>query len=106
MGAAPDYDDRYLAGVRLFNAGEYFDAHEVWEDLWRDCPSADRRFYQSFIQAAGAPYHLGRGNPPRAVRAVPPPRPGIAPYRPPSPPPGADALCRGGLGVGPAARGE
>ena len=25
----------YVEGIRLFNAGEYFEAHEVWEDLAR-----------------------------------------------------------------------
>ena len=37
-GAPPmsDYDPRYLAGVLLFNAGDYFEAHEVWEDLWAE----------------------------------------------------------------------
>jgi predicted metal-dependent hydrolase len=34
----------------------------VWEDFWHDCPSADRRFYQSLIQAAVAIYHWERGN--------------------------------------------
>ena len=36
-------DPRYLRGVELFNRGDYFDAHEVWEELWLDSPSADRR---------------------------------------------------------------
>src|SRR5437868_2603269 len=62
MSAAPDYDLRYLAGVVLFNRRDYFSAHEVWEDLWRDCASADRRFYQSLIQAAVALYHWSGGN--------------------------------------------
>src|SRR5262245_16678381 len=60
--AAPHYDPRYLAGVVLFNRGDYFEAHEVWEDLWRDCPGEDRRFYQALIQAAVAIYHWGNGN--------------------------------------------
>ena len=34
-------DTRYESGIELFNRGEYFDAHEVWEDLWMDCPAAD-----------------------------------------------------------------
>jgi len=59
---ADGYDDRYLAGIVCFNRGEYFEAHEVWEDLWMDCPSADRRFYQSLIQAAVSLYHWGNGN--------------------------------------------
>ena len=52
----------YRAGIELFNRGEFFEAHEVWEDLWHACASADRRFYQALIQAAVAAYHWGRGN--------------------------------------------
>src|SRR5438445_10580539 len=59
---ADDYDDRYLGGIVAFNRGDYLEAHEVWEALWLDCPAADRRFYQSLIQAAVALYHWGNGN--------------------------------------------
>jgi uncharacterized protein len=57
-----EYDPRYPAGAELFNRGEYFEAHEVWEDLWRDTAGPDRRFYQGLIQAAVAVYHAGNGN--------------------------------------------
>ncbi|HJZ57078.1 MAG TPA: DUF309 domain-containing protein [Gemmataceae bacterium] len=77
-----EYDPRYLAGVRLFNAGEYFEAHEVWEDLWRDCPAADRRFYQSLIQAAVALYHWENGNRPGTVRLFHSGRRYMEAYRP------------------------
>ncbi|MBX9581229.1 MAG: DUF309 domain-containing protein [Gemmataceae bacterium] len=77
-----DYDPRYLAGVVHFNRGEYFDAHEVWEELWGDCPAADRRFYQSLIQAAVALYHWGRNNPAGAARLLLSGRGYMAPYRP------------------------
>ncbi len=56
------YDPRYLAGIVHFNHGDYFEAHEVWEDLWHDCASVDRLFYQSLIQAAVALYHDANGN--------------------------------------------
>ena len=82
MDAADDRDPRYLAGVVLFNRGDYFDAHEVWEGLWLDCPPADRRFYQSLIQAAVALYHWGRGNHPGARRLFHSGRAYMAPYRP------------------------
>jgi hypothetical protein len=56
------YDPRYLAGIVLFNAHEYFEAHEVWEDLWGSCGDRERRFYQSLIQAAVGLHHFGNGN--------------------------------------------
>jgi len=52
----------YLRGVELFNQGEYFDCHEVWEELWIEESGEDRRFYQGLIQAAVALYHLENGN--------------------------------------------
>jgi len=52
----------YLRGIELFNRGEYFDAHEVWEDPWRATRGTERRFYQGLIQAAVALEHCRRGN--------------------------------------------
>ncbi len=59
---AAEYDPRYLAGILFFNRRDFFEAHEVWEDLWGDCSDRDRRFYQALIQAAVALYHYGNGN--------------------------------------------
>ena len=56
------YDPRYLAGVLLFNAQDYFEAHEVWEDLWAESHGEERRFYQGLIQAAVGLCHFGNGN--------------------------------------------
>lgn len=56
------YDPRYLAGIVLFNRGDFFEAHEVWESLWMETPDPDRRFYQGLIQAAVALCHFGNGN--------------------------------------------
>lgn len=58
----PEYDPRYLAGILFFNQRDFFEAHEVWENLWLDCGSTERRFYQALIQAAVALYHFGNGN--------------------------------------------
>ena len=50
-------------GVRAFNEERFFDAHEIWEDLWRaTAEPALRRCYQGLIQAAVALYHLQQGN--------------------------------------------
>lgn len=62
MEHAADYEPRYLAGVVLFNQQDYFEAHEVWEDLWAASNPPERRFYQALIQAAVALLHFGNGN--------------------------------------------
>ena len=49
-------------GTSFFNEGRYYEAHEVWEDLWRLTPLPLRTFYQGLIQAAVGLYHLERGN--------------------------------------------
>jgi predicted metal-dependent hydrolase len=73
---------KYEVGVELFNRGEYFDAHEVWEELWMDCPAAERRFVQALIQAAVAVYHFGRDNYTGAARLFHSGRRYMEPYRP------------------------
>jgi predicted metal-dependent hydrolase len=62
MTELAEYDPRYLAGIVEFNRGDYFEAHEVWEELWHDTAGPDRRFYQGLIQAAVAVYHAVNGN--------------------------------------------
>ena len=58
MGADP----RFLKGLELFNHGEYFECHEVIEDLWLEVPESDpnRDLYKGVIQAAAAIYQWDR----------------------------------------------
>ena len=56
------YDPRYLAGVLFFNEAAFFEAHEVWEDLWAESHGDDRRFVQGLIQAAVGLFHFDSGN--------------------------------------------
>ena len=63
-----DYDPRYLAGILLFNAGDFFEAHEAWEDLWMDTAGPDKPFYQGLIQAAVGLCHFCNGNVRGAVK--------------------------------------
>jgi len=53
---------QYLEGVRLFNAEDFFESHEVLEELWSETPDERKRFYQGLIQAAVALLHFGNGN--------------------------------------------
>ncbi|WP_242333514.1 MULTISPECIES: DUF309 domain-containing protein [Anaeromyxobacter] len=59
------------AGVRLFDDGRFFDAHEVWEDAWRDEAGAPRLALQGLIQIA-AGFHKGlvQGRPAGMVRLL------------------------------------
>jgi predicted metal-dependent hydrolase len=57
-----DYDPLYLAGIAYFNDCDYYESHEVWEELWTEYRGPSRKFYQGLIQAAVALYHFGNGN--------------------------------------------
>ena len=59
---AIQYDPRYLAGIVLFNRGDFFEAHEVWELLWMETFTPEKKFYQGLIQAAVALCHFCNGN--------------------------------------------
>jgi len=54
--------ERYQLGIRHFNAREFYDAHEIWEDVWRESHGVEKRFLQGLIQAAVALHHHSTGN--------------------------------------------
>lgn len=57
-GAGPDRDPRYLGFFHCFNRGDYYEAHDVLENLWLETDGPDREFYKGLIQVAGAFVHL------------------------------------------------
>ena len=52
----------YRRGLELFNAGEFFEAHEVLEDVWRAAPASEKKFLQGLIQVAVGLHHHSRKN--------------------------------------------
>jgi predicted metal-dependent hydrolase len=56
------YPREYVQGIEDFNAGRYFDAHEVWEEIWLRSSAETKLFYQMLIQAAVGLHHYERGN--------------------------------------------
>jgi hypothetical protein len=50
-------------GLRLYEAGEFFAAHELWELVWLRTPPPEKAFLQGIIQITAAFHHLQRGNP-------------------------------------------
>ncbi|MEE9592075.1 MAG: DUF309 domain-containing protein [Thermoplasmata archaeon] len=48
-------------GVSLYNAGRFFEAHEVLEDVWLEEEGDDKTFLQGIIKIAAAFHHYGKG---------------------------------------------
>jgi predicted metal-dependent hydrolase len=57
-------------GLELIDRGEYFEAHEVLEDLWRAAEPDERDFFQGLVHVAVAWHHAGRGNRPGFERQL------------------------------------
>lgn len=55
-------DNLFRRGIGLFNAGEFYEAHEVLEDVWRPWTGPERLFVQGLIQVAVALHHHSTGN--------------------------------------------
>jgi len=49
-------------GLRLYNTGEYFEAHEAWETVWLAATEPQRTFLQALIQITAAFEHLKRND--------------------------------------------
>ena len=66
---ASAYPGEYLAGIDLYNAGEFHAAHDAWEDRWRDMAGpSEKLFLQGLIQSAVIFHHLEIGRPGAARR--------------------------------------
>ena len=59
MDALPE---AYLRGATLFNAGKFFECHEVWEEIWLKALGEEREFLHAMIQVAAALHHFQSGN--------------------------------------------
>jgi predicted metal-dependent hydrolase len=60
----------YDRGISLYRAGEFFECHEVLEELWTPMRGPHRLYLQALIHFAVAFYHQQRGNPLGAERQL------------------------------------
>ncbi len=51
-----------IEGIRLFNAGRFFEAHEELEFAWREESGSIRDLYRGILQVAVTYLHITRGN--------------------------------------------
>src|SRR5882762_1063497 len=58
------YPVEYIAGIDLYNVGEFHAAHDAWEERWMGEVGPDEKlFLQAMIQSAVAFHHLQIGRP-------------------------------------------
>src|SRR5204862_7436661 len=58
------YPIEYIAGIDLYNAGEFHAAHDAWEERWMGgVGPREKLFLQAMIQSAVAFHHLDIGRP-------------------------------------------
>lgn len=55
-------DARYWKGIQRFNKKDFFEAHEILEDLWHEYRESDRSYLQALIQISAGLYHADAGN--------------------------------------------
>ncbi len=82
MSETVEYPPQYLAGIAYFNACDFFESHEAWEELWTEYQGPSRKFYQGLIQAAVGLHHFGNGNIRGARKLYYSTRSYLEPYRP------------------------
>lgn len=56
------YPIQYREGLRLFNEEEFFECHDVLEELWSETLGEEKKYFQGLIQAAIALFHFGNEN--------------------------------------------
>jgi uncharacterized protein len=62
----PDYTTHgkqlFEHGRQEFLDGRYFEAHDIWEELWQRLLGSDRRYLQGLIHLTVGAYHFENGN--------------------------------------------
>ncbi|WP_320667605.1 DUF309 domain-containing protein [Prochlorococcus sp. MIT 1307] len=56
------YDKRFHKAIALFNSGDWYSAHDVFEELWHEGYGLERNTLQGILQVAVAQLHLAGGN--------------------------------------------
>ena len=52
----------FFEGLQAYEEKDFFEAHELWEELWSKYYLVDRTLIQGLIQLAVSFVHLGNGN--------------------------------------------
>jgi predicted metal-dependent hydrolase len=55
-------DRLFQKGLEAFNSAHFYDAHEIWEEIWLETANPEKMFLQGLIQVAAAFHHYCRDN--------------------------------------------
>ena len=55
-------EELFFAGLLAYEEKDFFEAHEMWEELWSEYYLDDKTLIQGLIQLAVSFVHLGNGN--------------------------------------------
>ena len=58
----PFLDPRFYSGIQSFNSGNFYEAHDLFEDLWHECDEPKRRWIHGIVQISVAMHHHSTGN--------------------------------------------
>lgn len=58
MDDSGDILQKFEDGIRKFNDGQFYECHDILEDVWFEIRGSSRRFYQGLIHLAVGFYHL------------------------------------------------
>ena len=54
--------ETFWRGIDSFNRQQFFDCHEILEEIWLEEPPKEKLFYQGIIQVAAAFHHVHNRN--------------------------------------------
>ena len=72
----------FAKGLTAFREGDFYLAHDLWEEVWHNYRGADRRFLQGLIHIAVGSYHVQCGNPKGAASQLAKARTKMSPFAP------------------------
>ena len=55
-------DSRFERGMKLFNSCQWYESHDVFEELWHETVGPERQLLQGILQVAVAQVHLENKN--------------------------------------------
>jgi predicted metal-dependent hydrolase len=70
MAGPEKFRERLASGRAAFNRGEFFEAHEHWEEAWHTLAGPARVRVQGLIQIAAGLHHVRHGRPRPGARLL------------------------------------